>query len=76
MGEGLAQVISMHEMLTNQIPSCWIQLHADAAIESTCKPHVMVPLWKNWEAVLAAHLSALTDAVDFRIQQLGFGYNN
>ena len=28
-------------------------------------------LWKQWEAVLAAYLSALTDAVNFGIQQLG-----
>ena len=42
--EGLAQVISMHEMPTNQIASSWIQLHADTAVESRCKPHVVIAL--------------------------------
>ena len=29
-------------------------------------------LWKKWEALLATHPSALSDAVDFGIQQLGY----
>ena len=75
VGEGLAQVISMHEMPTNQILSIWIQIHADAAIESTCKPHVMMVLWNcRLHSRQAIELATTEVSQVQQVTQLGPGF--